>query len=233
MHLKSLKILTLNCDSLVSLSRRLELKSILDRNQFDIVMLQETWLEKRHNFNFSNFNTLRTHSIKDVPQSIGTALLLNKKINNSRITIPLKHITYTAAVIKLNNTNSKLAVISIYLSSKLNAMQIKSDLDTLWDHLAKYEFFIVGGDFNARHITWDNESNTAGIYINNFINDNPGFVQICPENPTYQNISTIDHFIMSSSLILTGVYTNFTKQNIPSFSDHEGFSVTMNIKKTD
>lgn len=222
-------MMTLNCNSLVALSRRTELKSLIEELQLDIVLIQETWLEPRHNLNFSGYNSIRTHSIKSVPHSIGTAILLKDKINYTRFTIPFRHIIYTAVTINLKNCN-KIAIVSIYLSPNLKSDEINSDLVVLKEHMSSFEFFIVGGDYNARHTSWDDTTNSAGRRINSLINDNPGFTLISPEKPTFQDISKIDHFIVSSNLILNGTYSNFIKHNIPCFSDHDGFAVKIDIK---
>lgn len=53
-----LTVASLNVDSIVSFSRRVELGAFLGANMIDICLIQETKLDSGFNFKINNYNTL-------------------------------------------------------------------------------------------------------------------------------------------------------------------------------
>ena len=72
---KNLKIIHINVNSIISISRRYELQTFLKLHDPDIVLLNETKLNKLHKVYFNNYNMIRNDR-KDAKQGGGTAILI-------------------------------------------------------------------------------------------------------------------------------------------------------------
>lgn len=75
---KNLKIIEINVNSIIKLSRRYELLNFINLHNPDIVLLNETKLNTKHKLFFENYDLIR----KDRPNASkggGTAILIKKR----------------------------------------------------------------------------------------------------------------------------------------------------------
>lgn len=77
-----LKIIQINVNSIIKISRRYELQCILDRYNPDIVLLNETKLNSRHNLIFNNHKIIRKDRVNS-QKGGGTAILIRNNIKYS------------------------------------------------------------------------------------------------------------------------------------------------------
>lgn len=57
--MNNLKIIALNVNSIVSVSRRLNLLKFMEQHQPDILMLSETKINRHHQITFKNYKIIR------------------------------------------------------------------------------------------------------------------------------------------------------------------------------
>lgn len=75
----SLKIASINVNSLISLSKRNDLYNFVSDHNFDIVLLSETKLNLRYKIQFSQYDLIRTDRTKS-QKGGGTAIMIKKNI---------------------------------------------------------------------------------------------------------------------------------------------------------
>ncbi|RNA16743.1 RNA-directed DNA polymerase from mobile element jockey-like, partial [Brachionus plicatilis] len=102
------KILHLNCQSIISYSKKIHISNLINETNCDVLSLNETFLKKQHNLYFEGYVTLR--SDRTEKKGGGTALCIKKSINGPHIKID--NIPETVGYkIKLKNGN-ELALFS-------------------------------------------------------------------------------------------------------------------------
>lgn len=220
-ELKKFKILTLNCNSIRTLQRRAQFYQILDHSKPDFVLLQETALLAFHKVRHTHYKDYRTHSTND---KNGTAILYNNKYKTYRtdLNISLQH---TAAVVELDNRKTML-LVSLYVPSDLQATSHKKILDDIRKITDRHDYWIVGGDMNARHIQWDKVTNLNGSILKKWADNNiDACTLVTSDEPTYPRTeSTLDHFLVGTSFPTHG----HRKKTEPTYSDHSLFMLELN-----
>lgn len=101
---KSLKIIHINVNSIISISRRYDLQEFLRKHNPDIVLLNETKLNPRHNLKFVNYNVVR-HDRNGAIRGGGTAILIRNNIKYKVHTNYNMHsfVTSTSLFIRIQN----------------------------------------------------------------------------------------------------------------------------------
>lgn len=131
---KTLKIIHINVNSIISLSRRYDLQRFLSEHNPDIVLLNETKLNPRHNVTFFNYTVIR-YDRNGAIRGGGTAILIR---NNIKFKV---HTNYRddsfcfleAGTVKIPMTANKiLYIISAYYPAGNNDTHIKTDMDRLF-----------------------------------------------------------------------------------------------------
>lgn len=171
-----LKICQWNCRSAIANKENLEL--LLKENKVDIALLSETWFKPGKYVNFSGFNVLR----KDRQDGRGgVAILIKIGIKFSVTNYPdMVNITYVGINI-ITNDGSKLSLISLYKKPQ-DSVGV-GEWNTFFSAIEKP--FLIGGDFNAHHITWGcTDNNTAGRCLLEAI-DQSSVVFLNDGSPTY------------------------------------------------
>lgn len=145
-----LRIIQWNCQSLTKKLPELEFRS----QNFELIMLSETWLRKSDRINIKNFDILR--SDRNLSRGGGVAILINNSIKYSHVDL-----TY--------NCNNKLECCAIEITWSQKSLILVSiykppDVNVLADEWQKFfmQFqhdVIIGGDTNAHHIQWGNNKN--------------------------------------------------------------------------
>ena len=100
--------------------------------------------------------------------------------------------------------NKLLYIFSIY-NSIPNNNNLCRDLQNLIRGISNDNYFLIGGDFNAKHISWNNyNNNTNGIQLRQWLNDKCFLIkQFSSTHPTYvagSRESWIDFFLISMNL---------------------------------
>lgn len=154
MALKKLNILQWNCRSVNS--NKGSLRNLLSVENYDIVMLCETWLKPHQQFTLPGYNIVRKDRIDG---KAGVAILVKKGIHYSEITI-------------IGNNFSDdlmLCAIEIDFDSKLNVVAVYRPPHAIvsgdnWCDL--FRQFTSGsclfaGDFNAHNTSWGSSKNDS------------------------------------------------------------------------
>ncbi|KAI8130893.1 RNA-directed DNA polymerase from mobile element jockey [Lucilia cuprina] len=175
--LKNFKIIHINVNSLIRLSKRNDLYNFITEHKPDCVLLNETKLNTKHKIIFENYEFIR----KDRPNSTrggGTAILLrndikykyciNKTINKFKyleccvINIPLK-------------SDKTLYISSVYYPSGNNNECFQHELHQLFVYLnlqSLDNYYVIAGDLNSKHKDWGNENNnTKGNLLSEWLSN--------------------------------------------------------------
>lgn len=176
-HKTKLKIISINVNSLVSIVKRSYLLSFLKLHNPDVLLLNETKLNKKHNIIFENYNFIRTDR-KHSTRGGGTAILISNKIKYSNVIDPTLNnndcIETTIVSIPLH-TGNQLYIVACYapISSQLT---FETEINLIFNTLKLNElqnYYIIAGDLNGKHSNWLNtENNPRGELLNKWINDN-------------------------------------------------------------
>ena len=239
----SLKIISVNVNSIVSHSKRYELISFLETNNPDIALLCETKLNMRHKIQLQNYEIIRT----DRPNSLkggGTAILIKRdlKVHWCQIFDPSSMsnniLEYSIVKIKLNQTKN-LFLVSVYANNECGNVFV-DELNNLFKKLKLNDlnnYYIIAGDFNARQVSWgDVNSNYKGHLLAEWISQKAHEHKAClylPSAATFPSAgSFLDLSIIDSRIDLINLVNN--KLNIlQSFSDHEALYLIINLNCND
>lgn len=157
-----MKLLILNCNSLINLTRRHELKSLIEEHKPHLVCLSETKLSSKHNFKLPNYQVFRTDSGRE--RSGGTAILIHDSVEYSNPKA-IRNENFSATLVQIGNSAKSFLLISIYVK-KVNA----EELSQLF---SKDNRVLVCGDFNARHWHWNCPTNNKnGVTLFEYCENN-------------------------------------------------------------
>lgn len=131
----SLKIISINVNSIVTIQRRNELLNFLHINDPDFLLLNETKLKPHHTIALKNYFIIRTDRI--IIKGGGTAILVKRDIEFETITnsssIKNKLLEFTIIKIKLKNHNN-LFIICAYATNDNRDLFI-TELNTICEKL--------------------------------------------------------------------------------------------------
>lgn len=187
MSSKSLKIIALNVNSIVTSNRRVKLEYFLQSHKPDIMLLSETKLNMKNKIRFPSYCVYRNDRLSN--GGGGTAILVKSSIKHEIMNSPTMR-NAEASSLKLPLQGSSISIVSLYNPKKL----LIEDMKTL---LKTDSNTFIGGDFNAKHVSWHNKNNNSnGNTLNKFLLDE-GDIQIhFPDEFTCRrsvnNPSTID-----------------------------------------
>lgn len=218
-----LKIIALNVNSLIKITRRHNLNVFLKENKPDFMLISETKLKHQHKLSIENYEVHRNDRITDLGG--GTAILCKNTYKTEQIIcdIVTTSFEYTMVRVYLNN-NETLHVIAIYKppSQQINSRELKTIIQK-----CGHSQFIMGGDFNAKHRSWGNQINeTNGIILYEWLNEpnnEDKFTMLTGNEQTCNRTkdSFIDLMIFSASLINKYSSADHNQlQVIPYTSDH-------------
>lgn len=106
-------------------------------------------------------------------------IIVNKSLITQQIYVNNRHIT--ACKVKIKNGWLKLA--SVYFPPFLEREEIFTDINKL---INDHNRLVIGGDFNARSIRWgDEQTNSKGIQMENFIDNNNLSLLNAGKQPTF------------------------------------------------
>lgn len=208
-YVKPLNIVEINVGSLRSITKRQEMTIFLNTNHPDIVLINETMLNQRHNIAFRNYNFIRTDKIENEPGR-GTGILINHKIKYELIdTINWNLKTLETSAALIHTTINSIFIVAAYRYHNGNIKIDTADLDKIMYAFQRSNAsqLIIGGDLNAKHTTWGNVFNcNNGIILYQWVQDNAITNDISivhTKEPTFyrQNYSSyLDIFIVTNNI---------------------------------
>lgn len=151
-----IKILSWNIQSFRS--KKSELITFLQKNLFQIVLLQETWLNDKVTFTLPNYTCFRNDrdSLTQNPHG-GVMICVHNSIANSISRTFSKKLPFLENIFVVLAIGPRIITVgSIYNSSALTPVQSRSDLESL---LSLPGALVLGGDWNAKHTYWNNTAN--------------------------------------------------------------------------
>lgn len=174
-HTHNIKPISANINSLVSNAKRIALTLLSDKQKPDIMLLSETHLNEKHTLYFKDYKIIRN----DRPNGKaggGTAILIKNNIKHEIIDTNTETDLIESTAIKLDSANNnKLILVSIY-AKKGPTSKFRSDLEKLFNKLnliSQTNYYIIAGDFNAKHVNWSNKMNDErGINLQDWLNNN-------------------------------------------------------------
>lgn len=165
------------------------------KKKIDICLLSETWLLPTNLVSIRNYNIIRTDRSDGYA---GSAILIHKKL--FFISLSLTGFDSNQFQISAAKCND-ITFVSVY--SPPNKQMSFSDWTRLSSQISSP--FLIGGDFNAHHLTWGSyTNNTAGDIIYNFLEANNVCLLndgSCTKIPPPEN-SAVDLTITSANLSL-------------------------------
>jgi hypothetical protein len=219
--MSKLKILALNVNSILLLSRRHQLDVLLKERKPDIVLLSETRIQPKHKMSFKNYNMIRADRGNN--SGGGCAILIKESMKFKTMKLRnLENIETCAIEIFDEITSEETVIAAVYNNRGTNILT--NDLNNLFRQINRRKC-IIGGDFNAKHQYWKDEySNTAGKSLKKWI-DEEGYLldisHITSFHPTREK-SYLDFFLVSNNIDIE--YSNnhpLYLETFPSFSDHD------------
>ena len=215
-HPHSLKILSWNSNGILN---KYEFKSFASNSNYDIICIQETYLNENKNFKIRGYTTLSQYC-DSLHNKRGLLILIKSNLeffeNKHNNPLEYQHIT-----VKLQN--HKLDIFNIYASPSID--YIKDDFHPLFTHTSS----LLVGDFNAHNSLWhSNKTTPRGYILEDLLNDED-FVVHNNKQPTYlhhNGTTSILDLSISSSNIASKIY--FTVLNNTFCSDHNPIAVTIN-----
>ncbi|KAL4107084.1 hypothetical protein QTP88_018516 [Uroleucon formosanum] len=218
---KSLLILTWNSNGLAN--HKNEILATLQNNRIDIALISETHFTNSSNFYLPGYQTFKTNH-PDGTAHAGAAII----VRSSLIFYPLPKIQshhIQACGISLTLNNIPINIYAAYLPPRhtITHNQLNDFFSTLGQK------FIIGGDFNAKHIQWGCRTNNPRgntlktlTYVKNYKIHAPPYPTYWPSSPR-KSPDILDIFITK---IPNGLYTTVT--NLDDLcSDHSSVLFTI------
>lgn len=175
---RQLKIALWNANGVAT--RRDELQLFATDNDLDVILLTETRLQGGNVFNIPGFQTYRT----DRPQrgarnpGGGTAVLVHRRITHRELQI-VCNLETTGIALKAGDF--EICIFSVYAAP--GAAFRPAMLDVLLD---EGHTTLIGGDFNAKHMTWGcRRPNPRGNRLRAHLDQRGDVSVAAPDEPTF------------------------------------------------
>lgn len=155
----SYKCIHLNVNSLISNSKRHELKTFIDLYKPDMLLLNETKLKPINKLSIPKYNFYRNDRTTD--EGGGTAILVKSHLVSTQLQCIPTIASFEHTVVKLQLENNKLIYFAAVYKTPINS--INTDEISLLIHSFGNSQYIIAGDFNCKHTFWGNtECNSGG-----------------------------------------------------------------------
>lgn len=232
-----LKLISANINSLVSNSKRIALTLLLNKTNPDIILLNETKLNNKHTMYFKSYKIIRNDR-RNAINGGGTAIIIRKNIKYETIHINTKTEVLETTAIRLDTTdNNKLILVAIYAKRGPNA-KFREELEKIFDELnlsQQTNYYILAGDFNAKHESWSNRLNDErGRVLKSWIDNNDINLRINllhTATPSYPRLGTyIDLILADARIEFLNSYNN-KLETVEILSDHEAIITHIQIPR--
>lgn len=161
--------------------RKNELKTFLDDNNIDIMLLSETHLTNKNNFYLTGYIFHATNH-PDGKAHGGTGILIKQRIKHHSLQRVATN-SLQSTSIRIQTVGGHLNLAAIYCPPRfcISDMEFMQFFDTLGD------CFIAGGDYNAKHPHWGSRlTNPKGRQLYNaLIQPGNKLDFLSPGKPTY------------------------------------------------
>lgn len=210
------------------LHHKKELSAFLILNSIDILLINEAHLTPNSSFKFSSYLTYQC----DHPDGLvhtSSAILIKPNIKHTTLLLYQNNcIQATNIALTLNHIPIIISSAYFHPGKKISTDELSRYFTSLGNH------FLMGSDFNSKHLRWGFSSpNTKDQMLNKFLlNDNLKIIS--PSNPTYwpshanRQHGSLEFFITS----LPG-HIKYTISNLSDLSfDHIPLLLTLNKLST-
>uniref|UniRef100_A0ABD2XMY4 Reverse transcriptase domain-containing protein n=1 Tax=Trichogramma kaykai TaxID=54128 RepID=A0ABD2XMY4_9HYME len=177
-------------------------------NDYEIIVICETFLKEHDNFQLKGYNIIRFD--RDTNERGGIAILLKNHIRFDTLVIDLKFDQIEVGAVNIETTLGQISLIAYYRSPTHLVGNSIADWKKEWAHLTdfikKLDKFIFVGDFNAHHPWW---GSTHSCSYGNAIFDSIDleyFALLNDGSPTHFSVS--NNFYSTSNIDLTFVSSN-------------------------
>lgn len=153
MSKNDLRIATWNANGV--LNRKEELQIFLHLQNIDICLLSETHLTTQSYLKIRGYKTYNANH--PLNQANGGSAILIKEHINHHMEQTVQREEYQLTAICVNSVKQKLIIGAVYCPPRHNLK--KPDYTTLLNYLG--ERFILGGDYNAKHLNWGSRITTT------------------------------------------------------------------------
>lgn len=222
--LGNLKIVTWNTNGI--LNRKLELEAFLLEQKIDICLISETHMTKTSTLKLRGYKIYSTIHPDNLAKG-GCAIIIKENIkHNEESSIQTEQMQL--AVIEVLSTKQKFKVGSLYCPPKFNIN--KSSFHNVFVHLG--ERFILGGDYNAKHLDWGSRiTTTRGKALRDAIREIGGNYHSTGK-PTYWPTDTMKIPDLIDFFITKKISPNFVNidETFDLDSDHSAVVLTLSEK---
>lgn len=201
-----------------------ELLHLLINLSVDVLAISETRLSSRSILNLPGYICYRNDKHSN-GKGQGTAILIKDDIDHLLIPTPNTH-HLEAIGIKLNTSNCKYTLFSVYQSPNLQL--VTSDIDML---LETDHHVLLMGDFNAKHDHWyPGLRNTSGnILFNHLLNRD--YTIYAPPSPTLVHYRECLTKSLPDLILANNIYNIENVKTVPALtSNHLPVFFTITIK---
>lgn len=224
---KIFNLVTFNVRSLVDRSRRIELDSLLKRFKVDIAFVQELHLRNDKSVRLDNFSVITDKS------SLGVGIVFRSSLSFVEIKIPGVNFPniFVRISVTIDGEDRNIILGSIYFPSNFNRQEMTNGLSKILDFSGNFDGLILGGDLNAKNVTWgDVDDNYNGVVLADWVrNESLSVTRVCDSYPTFPGGSShLDHFILSNNLI-DNLNINYNTSTLPTFSDHLPLGIKISL----
>lgn len=229
----NLKIVTFNANSLVSHSKRVQLSQMLQEHNPDIALICETKLNSGHRPRFPGYDFIRNDRVKN--EGGGTGILIRSSFNYESVNSPgdLSKMEITLIKVFVNDERSIFcgAIYQVSFSS--------DDLERILSLIGfgnVNQSYVLGGDWNCRHVQWFNpKNNPNGVKLKRWLDDRAETFRTRMLHslvPTHSD-SFIDFFLVHQRLKVSfppGHCDQYLEAFEPGMSDHKAVELMVNLK---
>ncbi|GFU94697.1 nucleic-acid-binding protein from transposon X-element [Trichonephila clavipes] len=183
-HVKnSLKIGFWNANSLRNKIH--EVRDFVIEQNFDLFLVQETWLEPGIDPQIVNYHLFEDDRI-EFPHTVtrgGTAIYCKNEIVHNRVPLPaMQGIDANAVQIKIKNA-PPLNIVSAYVRHTVRRNFPSEDFKKIFNSGSNC---IIAGDLNAAHVNWHNAKSTRyGVSLFNLVSNLRGAKLVAPKTATH------------------------------------------------
>ena len=240
MNINKLKILQWNSRSV---KNRHDLNNYA--NNYDVIIIIESWLKPNEIFNLKGFNAIRYDRFinlninNDNTVGGGIVIFIKKSILYNQVNLNLnfdpRKYEYGAITIKTNLGD--ILICAFYRIPTHFNMQL-NDWDLFCDAIKSYRSFILVGDFNAHHSLWGSDHNCTNDNIIAVNTDQECFFLLNDNSPTRYCFNRRNNSISFSNIDLSFVSDNLAFLSSWSIlddswgSDHFPIEIKINIDTT-
>ena len=245
MKSNNLHVGTLNVRGLKSRRKRIAIYEWINTNNYDIMLLQETYCSKNDKTNFkSDWNGRSFHSVTDSNHSRGVSILLSEnitKLKDFKVLSIYSDNVGRRLIVNISILNVEYSIVNMYCPNDSNERDLflNKSIDSIRQNTTPNRQLIIGGDFNCVTNKIDKlnqQYNYNSKIFNNFIQqlevtdiwreqhpDDIEFTYIDPSGRGYS--SRIDKILISKSLSKFIINSKITQAPTP---DHK--AVIINIR---